>query len=331
MSAKNKNLMDTKKVPNFGWLIIIGPVIIIAGAMIFESSSFIADIGIRSAVSEARDLCSWGRTLMKQEQYREAIVQFNAARKIAPDLVDAVVNLGIAYHLAGEDDKALACLNKAITLNPRDKGVIYNNLGLIHEKRGNIDLAIDNYNKAVELGIDQEKTWRNIAILESEQEKWKEAIEAYKKAIDNRPTLQNLYVQALKKELIAEGNEEYIADINARLERGALEEDLAPYCTEIADYFLNNNSNLAGDYINLAQAYEANGQIGESIASLSLAVKIQPDRVALYNRMGLLYARQGLVDEAERAFKACLKVDPDNAGALKGVNELCPSLRGGKD
>ncbi|MDP8241393.1 MAG: tetratricopeptide repeat protein [Candidatus Hatepunaea meridiana] len=317
----------SKKLPNFGWVIIGVPVVIILCAMLFESTSFIEDHSSKGAQIEADNYCAWGRAMMKEGLYPDAIAQFNGALSIKPDFVDAVVNLGMAHYLSGENRKALKQLNKALKMNPLKKGVIYNNLGLIFENDGKLDLAIQNYWKAAEFGLGTPKIWRNIGMAEIKRENWVGAIEAYNEVIKKRPTLQNLYLQMLRSELTTRDNEDYFDDIKAHLERGVTEDDLAPYYAPIANYFLRTGSGIADDYINLALTYEKNNQINLSIINLSKAVKIQPDRVSLYNRIGVMYAKQGLIDEAEEVFKACLKVDRDNDGARKGLKELCPRLR----
>jgi predicted TPR repeat methyltransferase len=127
-----------------------------------------------------------GLIFLKKDQYIKAINHFERAVDLKPEYIDALYNLGLAYHKNGNLDKAiriykkivyvdstyalssenrilsviyffsqgkiyeaLDILNKLIELNPRD-ALIYNMLGGCYASNGQIDLAIENYQKALE-------------------------------------------------------------------------------------------------------------------------------------------------------------------------------------
>ncbi len=316
-----------KKPTNFGWLIIFAPLAIIIAVTLLETLPWFEEHSELGAKAEANNLCSWGRSMMKEGRYQEAILQFKAALKIKPNFVEALVSMGITSHMIGNDAKALTFLKKAIELNPPKKGIIYNNLGLIYEKRGEFDLAVESYHKAAALWLSSAKVWRNLAMVETQRENWNGTIEAYHKAVENRSTLRNLYIEMLREELTEDHDKDVIYDLQDKLDRGVTDDDLERFDSSIADFFLITNSKLAEDYVNLAFAYEKIGQLNEAITFFRKALTIKPDRVAIYNRIGILYAKQDLLDEAEEAFETCLKVDPNNLGARRGLDHLYSKLR----
>ena len=317
---------NKKKPPNFGWLIILGPLAIVICTVLFEASPWVAEHSQKGAEAEAENLCSWGRAMMKEGRFSDAILQFREALKIKPDFTEAAMSLGIAYHMNGDDERALTCLNAAIGMNPQKKDVIYNNLGLIYEKRGELDLAIENYHQAAESGLRAAKIWRNIGMAETQRENWDGVIDAYLRTIENRPTLQNLYLDMLREELGEEHNEDYIDDLTARLERGAIEADLVLFDSTIANLLLMTDVRLAEDYRCLGNAYEKLNRIDEALTAIREVVDIQPNRAQIYNRIALLHAGRKEIDEAEAAFRAALKIDPDNELARKGMDYLIPKL-----
>jgi len=317
----------SKKSPNFGWVMIFVPIAIIITVTLFEALPWFKEHSELGAEAEANNLCSWGRAMMREGRYREAMLQYEAALKIKPDLVEALVSMGIMSNMIGDDAKALNFLKKAIELNPPKKGIINNNLGLIYEERGEFDLAVESYHKAAAFELRSEKIWRNIALVETQLGNWNGTIEAYLKAIENRPTLRNLYLEMLREELAEDYDKDVIDDLQNQLDRGVTDDDLKQFDASIANYFLMTNSSLAEDYTNLALAYERIDQLNEAITFFRKALTVKPGQVSIYNRIGILYAKQGLLDEAEEAFETCLKVDPKDPGARRGLDQLLPGLR----
>lgn len=273
----------------------------------------------KGAEEEARNLTKYGRNLMKQGRSQEAILQFQGAIRIKPDYAEAYMSLGILMHMIHDDNQALAYMQKAISLNPKKKEIIYNNMGMIHFDRGEYETAREMFHKSSGLGLHSAKIWRNIGMVEVELRNYSRSIEAYRKAIENRPILRNLYIEMLKEELDTQDNEEYVDDVQAKLERGVTSEDMARYDAVTAEQFLKRNRLLADDYTNLAIAYEKTGQINEAIAEFRKAIEIRPKYAALYNRIGVLFAKQGRYFEAEEAFEATLQFDPGNTGAQRGL------------
>jgi tetratricopeptide (TPR) repeat protein len=59
-----------------------------------------------------------GYALMQLKRYREAIASFNHAIRIYPDYCGAWINKGVSHCLAGEDEKAVTCFDRAETICP---------------------------------------------------------------------------------------------------------------------------------------------------------------------------------------------------------------------
>jgi len=77
--------------------------------------------------------------------------------------------IGISFGEAGEYEKAIACFDKAIELNPEDAKA-YNNRGLAYANLKQYERAIEDYNKAIKLNPDLTMAYVNrelaISILE---------------------------------------------------------------------------------------------------------------------------------------------------------------------
>ena len=85
------------------------------------------------------------------------------------------------------------------------------------------------------------------------------------------------------------------------------------------------NQQLAGFYINLADAYAKAGKIDDAVKSYDAAAKADPTQAgAVYFNIGAVYTNAGRVDDANAAFDKCIAADPTRAEAYyqKGVNLL---------
>ena len=85
------------------------------------------------------------------------------------------------------------------------------------------------------------------------------------------------------------------------------------------------NQQLAGFYINLADAYAKSGKVDDAVKSYESAAKTDPAQAgAAYFNIGAVYTNAGRVDDANAAFDKAIAADPNRADAYyqKGVNLL---------
>lgn len=83
----------------------------------------------------------------------EAVAGFQEALAKNPGHAGAHLGLALALLQSGREDEAMAALRKTITLDPK-MTVAYANLGILHDRRGEYQNALDNYKKA--LSMDRE-------------------------------------------------------------------------------------------------------------------------------------------------------------------------------
>ena len=83
------------------------------------------------------------------------------------------------------------------------------------------------------------------------------------------------------------------------------------------------NQQLAGFYINVADAYAKSNKIDDAVKNYDLAAKADPSQAATaYFNEGAVFTNTGHVDDANAAFDKCIAADPNRADAYyqKGVN-----------
>ena len=92
-------------------------------------------------------------------------------------------NIGMTNTKEGELDLAIDNYKKAIKIKP-DYAAPYNNLGMAYFKKGELDLAIDSYKKAINIAPNSAGPYNNLGMAYSEKDEIDLAIDSYKKAIN---------------------------------------------------------------------------------------------------------------------------------------------------
>lgn len=87
---------------------------------------------------------------LQRGRHLEAIDLLTRAVKVNAHSVDAVSNLGLAFHGAGRLEEAIAHYRSALVLAPRHPEILYN-LGNAHLAQGRIDDALKSYDEVLSL------------------------------------------------------------------------------------------------------------------------------------------------------------------------------------
>ncbi|MEG3440422.1 tetratricopeptide repeat-containing serine protease family protein, partial [Pannus brasiliensis CCIBt3594] len=95
-------------------------------------------------------------------------------------------NRGYLYHQQQKTDLALADYNKAIDMNPRF-AMAYNNRGYLYYQQRKTDLALADFNTAIEIDPRNVEVYNNRGLVYAEQGKTDLALADYNKAIDMNP------------------------------------------------------------------------------------------------------------------------------------------------
>lgn len=101
---------------------------------------------------------------LEQGMVDAGIVRLEQVVESAPELAVPRIDLGIAYHIAGDVESAEAELKRAIELNPKHP-VAHNELGIIYRKSGRFAEARSSYESALDVYPGYHYARRNLAIL----------------------------------------------------------------------------------------------------------------------------------------------------------------------
>ena len=185
--------------------------------------------------------------LLTEEKWDEAIADLSQFIEATNDAA-AYVNRGYAYNEKNEYDLALADYNKAIELKPNYENV-YNNRGSAYKGKGEYDKALADYNKAIELNPNYAEAYNNRGNVYSDKGEYDKALADYNKAIELNP-------------------------------------------------------NYAEAYNNRGSAYQSKGEYDKALADYNKAIKLNPNfKEAIHNRAATLVLRELKKEQGEITLK----------------------------
>jgi tetratricopeptide (TPR) repeat protein len=214
-------------------------------------------------------------------------------------------NLGAALFPKGQVDEAIEQYRKALEINP-NWWVPYNNLGTALLQKGQLDEAVAQYQKALEINPNCDEVHVNLGNALFQKGRVDEAITKYRRALEISPN----YAEAHNK-------------LGSALEqKGRADEAIAEF-----QKALEISPNLAGLQYNLGNALSHKGQVDEAIEQYKKALKIDPNYAEAHNNLGIALAKKGRVDEAIAQFEEALRLKPDFLDAQKNLAKAQAMVR----
>lgn len=136
-----------------------------------------------------------GLALHRQGRLEEAILNYQHALRLTPNLLEAYQNLGHACHTLLRLDEAMDSYRRALEINP-DHAEIHNNLGNVLKEQGELDQAIQHYEQALRIKPQYAMAHSNLGNALRDLGLLDEALACYQKALGINPnqldTLSNL-------------------------------------------------------------------------------------------------------------------------------------------
>lgn len=206
-----------------------------------------------------------------------------------PNCWAAYKDLGVVFVQKGQVDKAMDLFQKALEINPTEAATYYD-LGLAFAKKGQVDDAIAQYQKALKITPDLANAHADLGLALVQKGQLDDAIAEYRKALEINPDFVNAHVNlgsALSK-------------------KGQMDEAIAQF-----QKALEINSNIAEIHNNLGNAFSKKGQIDEAIEQYQKALEINPNFAEAHNNLGLVFLRNGQADEAIAQFQEALLLKSD--------------------
>ena len=240
------------------------------------------------------------QVLRDLKEYKQAETAINKAIELAPRAA-FYYNRAHIYGDQKKWDLALADYNKAIQINP-DFAQAYINRGFVYHEQKKWDLALADYNKAIQINPEFAQAYNNRANLYSEQKKWDVALADYNKAIQINP--KGAYIYFNRATNIYNNQKKW---------------NLA-----LADYnqAIDINPKYAAAYNNRANLYTEQKKWDLALADYNKAIQIAPNNIKHYFGRSILYTDQKKWELALADYNKIIQINPDHAFAYSSRADI---------
>ena len=246
--------------------------------------------GIRSGKSrEAHKLLKQGNVLTDQARYDEAIACYDKVIEINPKNKWGWINKGETLCDMGKYEEAIKTYDKALEIFPQSADLWCNKGFALIDSNKNED-AIVAFDKAIEIKPKFADAWYGKGIALADMERYEEAIDAYNKAIEIRPK----YVFAWNNKGLA------LAD------QGKCEEAIEAY-----DEAIRLDPKLAFAWSNKGSALDDQGKLDRAVEAYNKAIEIDPQYAYAWYFKGNALDQQGKHDEAINAYDEVVRLSDE--------------------
>jgi tetratricopeptide (TPR) repeat protein len=189
---------------------------------------------------------------------------------------------GNAYKNRGNLNEAISDYSKAMEIDP-NYAAAYNNRGAAYLKKGNAEQALFDCNKAIQLNPKVSFYYYNRANVYKSKGYFQQAVSDYSKAIAINPDFALAYHNRG----------------SVYQERGSLNEAVSDYSKAIAI-----EPNLALTYYNRGNVYLANGDLIKAVSDYGRAIQIEPNLAGAYlNRAKAHFLKQEYQESWQDVYK----------------------------
>ena len=223
-----------------------------------------------------------GRLEEADAAYRRVLV----ARSDHPD---ALHLLGVMAHHAGDDERALELIGRAIKASPSN-AVYHYNIGEVYRTTGRLDEAVAAYRRVLEIKPDHADGYNSLGAALCMQGKVAEALTAYRDAVALKPDHADAH---------------YNIGIVLQ-EQGRLDEAIAAYRRAVAV-----KPDWAKAQYNMGVALGDQDRPEEAVAAYHRVLELEPDHLEAHNNLGEALYAQGRLDEAIAAYRRAVELKPD--------------------
>ncbi len=244
-----------------------------------------------------------GEALLTAQDLEAALLEFEAAAELTPQLAVAHSRMGVIYRRMGEYEQAADCFLEAIRNDPFSFTDTFN-LAQLYHFMDRVQDAIRAYLHAVQLRPKDFDAQLNLGVCYQKSGDFDQAVERFRKAIDIDPNRPHAYVNV---GVALDAQKKYYEAVRAYKE--ALERD----------------SHQPVMLVNLAHTYMNQDRLKMARHALEQAIRMDPQQATAHEALGYCLFRIRDFEEAEQSYKQALACNwrlPRAHAGLGSINML---------
>ncbi|MBD8098000.1 tetratricopeptide repeat protein [Pseudomonas fluorescens] len=289
-------------------------------------------------------------SLFEAQQYQATIEEADRVLQTVPANPEVLNIKALAVSALGDDRTAIRLVTQALEAAQQNgqvsiaqQATYWNNLGYLHERQRNLDIALGYYEKALKmrlavLGADDlliADTYNNIGTAQSKLGRYEEAFENLRKNL------------ALRKRIVGDHDASVAVSLNNLGNAYNLQgnhQAALPFFQQALDIDMAlhgpRHPTVAIRWNNLGDAYRGLGQYDKAVAFLTKALNSDratfgenhPKVILRYFNLARVYEAEGATAKAREAYTKALQilrqVDPEDVAQIRYFEEKLRTLEG---
>lgn len=256
-------------------------------------------------------LFTMGMARYSADDWDGAIDYFSRALELATEqasklLGHSVIHYkrGFSFAAKGDLERAIADYTRAIELDPGDTDV-WVGRGVARLRKADVDGAIADFDRAIQLEPDRALAYNDRAAAYRDKGDFRRAVEDYNRAIALNPHDPYFYLHRAQAYRALGEHDRAIADYGAAM---ALKPDKGTYYPE-------GSLDHARTYYERAASFYAKGDYPRAIDDLAEAIRRKPDFSLAWHDRGLAYSAKGETRRAIADLTEAIRLQPSDFSA----------------
>jgi protein O-mannosyl-transferase len=286
---------------HFQYLASLGPLTLAAAGITIGTSLVWKSKPLLQSVLCAMLLLVLGALTWKQcGMYKDAETLWRTTYRLNPDSWMAHDYLGLQYLRQGQLDGAIVQFKKAVEIKP---GFVdgLDNLGIALMQKGRVDEAITQFQNVLKIKPGYPDACNSLGIALLRKGRVDEAITSYEAALRTNPDFTDAHYNLGK----------------ALFDKGKMDEAIIQY-----QEALRIEPAYVGAHNNLGTALLQKGKLDEAILHFQKAVQINPEYAEAHVNLGIALLKKGNLQEATFHFQKTLEIKPDDADAYFNLGNI---------
>jgi tetratricopeptide (TPR) repeat protein len=255
----------------------------------------------------------WGN----QSHWRAAIADLSTAIAYRPNRADSYRYRGFAHNGVGENDEAIADLNEAVRLNPKEW---WARAGLadVYEMRGDFHKAEREYDIAAQLEKENPDVFVHRSNFYARHEDFERALTEADKAVQLAPNYPiALFARATANHFLKR-HDLAIRDLTSAIDVDTKAVNPPPGWTNS----VRNPSQLAAEYDCRGTVYDVIGDRDRAIADHGEAICLDPSKASWWINLADAYQHKGDIQQAMSSYSQAIHLEPDKPLCWLGLAKL---------